>query len=216
MNHSRGEFLGLDLNLRLEREANQLAKELAGVFDAATVREQVFAAERALPEGKVDDFRHVFAWRYARDVLRSLARSRGLGDATKPQVLFVCVHNAGRSQMASAFASAMGGDRVEVLSAGSAPAQGVNPTAVDAMREVGIDLASSFPKPLKDELVRGSDVVITMGCGDTCPVFPGKQYEDWPVDDPSGRPIEEVRAIRDDIRERVRALLERLGVPTGD
>lgn len=121
-------------------------------------------------------------------------------------LIFVCVHNAGRSQMAAAFASAIGRERVEVRSAGSAPAAMVNPAVADAMREVGIEIAAT-PQRLTDEQVEASDVVITMGCGDACPVYPGKRYEDWTVDDPAGQSLDVVRHIRDDIRERVVRLL---------
>ena len=124
-----------------------------------------------------------------------------------PTVLFVCVHNAGRSQMAAGYLRALAGDRVEVLSAGSEPGDRINPVAVAAMAEEGIDIAGSTPKVLTTEAVQESDVVITMGCGDTCPIFPGKRYEDWDLDDPAGRPLEEVRPIRDEIKRRVEALV---------
>lgn len=125
-------------------------------------------------------------------------------------VLFVCVHNAGRSQMAAGYLRAMGGDAVEVLSAGSAPGESINAVAVAAMAEEGIDISGAIPTLLTTESVRESDVVITMGCGDACPVFPGKRYEDWVLDDPAGQGIENVREIRDEIRERVVALLAEL------
>jgi arsenate reductase (thioredoxin) len=125
----------------------------------------------------------------------------------RPTVLFVCVHNAGRSQMAAGYLRHLAGDRIEVLSAGSEPADGVNPVAVEAMREEGIDLSGEQPKVLTTDSVRASDVVITMGCGDACPFFPGKRYEDWVLDDPAGLPIERVRPIRDEIRRRVEALV---------
>ncbi|MEU4547618.1 arsenate reductase ArsC [Nonomuraea dietziae] len=128
----------------------------------------------------------------------------------KPSVLFVCVHNAGRSQMAAGWLSHLAGDRIEVRSAGSAPAEGVNPVAVEAMREVGIDIAGQKPKILTPESVQASDVVITMGCGDVCPIFPGKRYEDWKLDDPAGQGIEAVRPIRDEIRTRIERLVGQL------
>jgi arsenate reductase (thioredoxin) len=128
----------------------------------------------------------------------------------RPQVLFVCVHNAGRSQMAAGFLRELGGGRVEVRSAGSEPADRLNPVAVAAMAEVGIDIAREQPKILETAAVRDSDVVITMGCGDTCPIFPGKRYEDWDLEDPAGKDLETVRRIRDEIRERVRGLLAEL------
>jgi protein-tyrosine-phosphatase len=133
--------------------------------------------------------------------------------ADAPSVLFVCIHNAGRSQMAAGFASALGAGRVQVLSAGSEPADRINPTAVAAMAEVGIDIAGAQPRVLAVDDVRASDVVITMGCGDACPVFPGKRYEDWELTDPAGLPLDEVRPIRDDIEARVRALLAGLSEP---
>lgn len=128
----------------------------------------------------------------------------------KPSVLFVCVHNAGRSQMAAAFLNHLSAGEVEVRSAGSAPAAEVNPAAVQAMAEVGIDIAAEKPKILTDDAVRESDVVITMGCGDTCPFYPGKRYEDWVLDDPAGQGVEAVRPIRDEIRSRVQRLLDEL------
>ena len=128
----------------------------------------------------------------------------------KPTVLFVCVHNAGRSQMAAGFMRELGGDRVEVLSAGSAPKDSINPIAAAAMAELGIDITGQQPKILTTEAVQESDAVITMGCGDACPFYPGKRYEDWVLDDPAGQGIESVRVIRDEIKGRVEALLSEL------
>ncbi len=128
----------------------------------------------------------------------------------KPSVLFVCVHNAGRSQMAAGFLEHLGGDKVNVYSAGSAPKDSINPIAVEAMREKGIDISGRSPKILTTESVQASDVVITMGCGDACPFFPGKRYEDWVLDDPAGKSIDEVRSIRDEIENRVITLLKEL------
>jgi protein-tyrosine-phosphatase len=130
----------------------------------------------------------------------------------RPSVLFVCVHNAGRSQMAAAYLAHLSGGAVEVRSAGSAPGASVNPVAAAAMAEEGIDISAEQPKLLTTEAVRDSDVVVTMGCGDTCPIFPGKRYEDWELDDPAGQGIDVVRPIRDEIRQRVLALLGELGV----
>jgi arsenate reductase len=132
--------------------------------------------------------------------------------ADVPEVLYVCVHNAGRSQMAAVLTQRLGGDRVRVRSAGSAPGEHVHPVVVEAMREIGIDLGAEFPKLLTPDAVRAAGVVVTMGCGDACPVFPGKSYRDWKVDDPKGRSIEDVRRIRDEIRRRVESLLDELGV----
>lgn len=128
----------------------------------------------------------------------------------KPSVLFVCVHNAGRSQMAAAFLNHLSAGKIEVRSAGSAPANAVNPAAVAAMAELGIDMSAEIPKILTTEAVKESDVVITMGCGDTCPIFPGKRYEDWELEDPAGQGVEAVRPIRDDIRTRVETLIAEL------
>ncbi|WP_055490735.1 arsenate reductase ArsC [Streptomyces sp. TP-A0356] len=133
--------------------------------------------------------------------------------APRASVLFVCVHNAGRSQMGAAFLTHLGGDQVEVRSAGSAPADTVNPAVVEAMKEVGVDISAQTPKILTTEAVQASDVVITMGCGDTCPVFPGKRYLDWQLDDPAGQGVDAVRPIRDAIEQRVRGLLAELGIP---
>jgi arsenate reductase (thioredoxin) len=135
------------------------------------------------------------------------------GPTLRPSVLFVCVHNAGRSQMAAGFLSHLAGDTVEVRSAGSAPADHVNSAVVEAMDEVGIDLRAATPRGLTTQAVRGSDVVITMGCGDACPVYPGKKYLDWQLDDPAGRGVEAIRPIRDEIERRVRALIDEL-LPT--
>ncbi|PFG34458.1 arsenate reductase ArsC [Sanguibacter antarcticus] len=131
----------------------------------------------------------------------------------RPSVLFVCVHNAGRSQMAAGFLRDLSGGAVEVRSAGSVPADQINPTAVEAMLELGIDIRAESPKVLTPEAVQASDAVITMGCGDVCPVFPGKRYEDWSLEDPAGQGIESVRPIRDEIRRRIVVLLDELGVP---
>jgi protein-tyrosine-phosphatase len=132
----------------------------------------------------------------------------------KPSVLFVCIHNAGRSQMAAAYLSHLAGGRVEVRSAGSAPAESVNPSAVAAMLEEGIDMSAELPKILTDEAVRASDVVITMGCGDTCPIYPGKRYEDWLLEDPAGQGVDAVRPIRDEIRRRIEELIAQIAPAT--
>ena len=131
-------------------------------------------------------------------------------DESKATILFVCVHNAGRSQMAAGLMRKLGGERVAVRSAGSDPAEAINPAAVEAMAEVGIDLADAAPKLLERDAVEAADVVVTMGCGDTCPIFPGKRYEDWQLDDPAGKDLERVRRIRDEIEVRVAALLRSL------
>ena len=132
---------------------------------------------------------------------------------TKPSVLFVCIHNAGRSQMAAGYLRYLAGDRIEVRSAGSMPADQINPIAVEAMREEGIDITAEQPKVLTPEAVQASDVVITMGCGDACPYYPGKRYEDWKLDDPAGQGIDAVRPIRDDIKTRIQTLIDSLLTP---
>ncbi|HSG80562.1 MAG TPA: arsenate reductase ArsC [Acidimicrobiia bacterium] len=134
----------------------------------------------------------------------------------RPNVLFLCVHNAGRSQMARGFAHHLSGGAIDVFSGGSEPAGSINPVAVDAMAEIGIDIAAERPRRWTDDIVRSADVVITMGCGDTCPVFPGTRYEDWAVTDPHGADMDTVRAVRDDIEQRVRTLLAELGVTPVD
>jgi len=141
---------------------------------------------------------------------RCLSMLAGMTDSRIPTVLFVCVHNAGRSQMAAGYLQHLAGDRVQVLSAGSAPKDQINPVAIEAMAEEGIDIAHNVPKVLTTEAVQESDVVITMGCGDVCPVFPGKRYEDWELDDPAGLGLEAVRPIRDEIRRRIEVLVGEL------
>ncbi len=153
------------------------------------------------------------AERFARQRLKALARVEGKADDGLPTVLFLCVHNAGRSQMALGWFERLAGERAVAWSGGSEPGVEVNPVAVAAMAEVGIDISSEFPKPWTDEIVRAADVVVTMGCGDACPLFPGKRYEDWVLDDPAGEGIEHVREIRDEIGRRVRELLASLDVP---
>jgi arsenate reductase (thioredoxin) len=154
----------------------------------------------------------VLAERFARERLHALQRLEAT-TVQNPSVLFLCVHNAGRSQMAAGWLRALAGNAVDVFSGGSDPGSEVNAAAVKAMSEVGIDIANEFPKPWTDEVARAADVIVTMGCGDACPIFPGKRYEDWELTDPAGQPIETVREVRDDIELRVRGLLASLEVP---
>jgi arsenate reductase (thioredoxin) len=154
----------------------------------------------------------IFVERFAKDRLRALAKVEGKMISDKPSVMFLCVHNAGRSQMASGWLKHLSGDRVDVFSGGSEPASTVNPAAIEAMAEVGIDIRTEFPKPWTDEIIRAADVVITMGCGDACPVYPGKHYEDWVLDDPEGLGVEAVRQIRDEIRGRVEKLMAEMKI----
>jgi protein-tyrosine-phosphatase len=140
----------------------------------------------------------------------ALAQAQDLVAVDQPEVLFVCVHNAGRSQMASGLLKLRSNGRIHVRSAGSAPGDEINPAVIEAMEEVGVDMSDEFPKPLTDEFVRAADVVITMGCGDACPIYPGKRYEDWDLDDPAGQDVEAVRVIRDEIDQRVQQLMAEL------
>ena len=144
------------------------------------------------------------------EILKALAQLEGAMTKEQPEVLFVCVHNAGRSQMAAGLVKLRSQGRIHVRSAGSAPADEINPAVVQAMAEIGVDISEEFPKPLTDEFVRASDVVITMGCGDACPIYPGKRYEDWQLDDPAGQSLDAVRPIRDEIDRRVQDLLAEL------
>ena len=152
----------------------------------------------------------VLAYRITRERLKALGQAEGIISKEMPEVLFVCAHNAGRSQMAAGLVKLRSGGRIHVRSAGSAPGEVINPAVVEAMEELGVDLSEEFPKPLTDEVVRAADVVITMGCGDACPIFPGKRYEDWVLDDPAGQDIETVRRIRDELDTRVTALTSEL------
>jgi arsenate reductase len=152
----------------------------------------------------------VLAHRFARERLRALAQLEGLVVTEQPEVLFVCVHNAGRSQMAAGLVKLRSEGRVHVRSAGSAPGGEINPAVVEVMEEIGVGMGEEFPKPLTDEVVRAADVVITMGCGDACPIYPGKRYEDWELDDPAGQDVERVRRIRDEIDARVQRLISEL------
>ena len=168
--------------------------------------------DRLTESAHYTSFVPLLAERFARERLDAVARTQGLRVSDAPSVLFLCVQNAGRSQMAAGWLRHLAGDRVDVLSGGSTPGGTVNPTAVEAMAEVGVDIANEFPKPWTEETLGAADVVITMGCGDACPVIPGKRYLDWELDDPANRSVAEVRPIRDEIERRVRALMDELGV----
>jgi arsenate reductase len=187
-----------------------LSREFDGTFSPETVDRFVRESFESLKGSKVQSFIPLFTTRFARDRLRALAQVQGVIEKEVPEVLFVCVHNAGRSQMAAGLLQRAAEGRVHVRSAGSTPANEIHQGVLDAMAEVGVDLDQEFPKPLTDEVVRAADVVITMGCGDACPVYPGKRYLDWELPDPEGQPVEQVRLIRDEIDRRVRQLLEEL------
>lgn len=193
--------------------AARLKGEFSGTFSPETVERFVGESRQVLEErAQVTTWLPILIERFARDRLRALARVEGRSDETRPAVLFLCVHNAGRSQMAAGWLRHLAGDAVEVYSGGSEPASEVNRSAVEAMAEVGIDIRTEFPKPWAEEIVRAADVVVTMGCGDACPVYPGKRYEDWELADPAQQPIEVVRGIRDEIRQRVQVLMASLGL----
>jgi arsenate reductase len=184
-----------------------LAREFTGIFGSETIARFVQEALDRWPEANVTNHLQVLAHRFARERLRALGQARGAIAKDRPEVLFVCVHNAGRSQMAAALLERHAKGRLHVRSAGSTPAEEINPAVVEAMSEIGVDLSKEYPKPLTDEFVQASDVVITMGCGDACAIYPGKRYEDWELDDPAGKTLEQVRPIRDELDSRIRALL---------
>lgn len=195
----------------LRSAAARLAEEFAGIFGVETIERYIASSlDELLAHARVREFIPLFTERFARDRLWSLAKTEDRMATELPLVLFLCVENAGRSQMAAGWLAHLAGERVKVMSGGSSPGQTVNPLAVEAMRERGIDITQQFPKPWTDEVVRAADVVVTMGCGDACPVYPGKRYEDWVVADPASADLDAVRAIRDEIEGRVRGLLASL------
>jgi arsenate reductase len=194
----------------IDSVCERLAGEFADTFSPGTVSRYVNDTSGRWAEATVTTYLPVMIERFSRERLRALAKTEGKLVADTPEVLFVCVHNAGRSQMAAALLDHHAQGRVHVLSAGSEPADRVNPAVVAAMDEVGIDVAKEFPKPLTDEVIRAADVVITMGCGDACPIYPGTRYLDWELTDPAGKGVDEVRPIREEIDRRVRELLAEL------
>jgi protein-tyrosine-phosphatase len=191
----------------VRQAANALVEEFAGVFSRETIERYISESLDLLGDARINVFVPVLAHRFARERLRALGQYQGLITKEQPEVLFVCVQNAGRSQMAAGLVKLRSEGRIHVRSAGSQPADEINSAVVTAMEELGVDMNEEFPKPLTDEVVRAADVVITMGCGDACPIYPGKRYEDWTVDDPAGEDIETVRRIRDDIDGRVQKLI---------
>jgi protein-tyrosine-phosphatase len=201
----------------LRNAAVRLAWEFEGVFGAETVELFLTTSyDQFADRATVLTFLPLMAERFARQRLTALARVEGKATDGVPIVLFLCVHNAGRSQMALGWFGHLAGDRAVAWSGGSEPGTEVNPSAVAAMAEIGIDISQEFPKPWTDEIVQAADVVVTMGCGDACPLFPGKRYEDWELADPAGQSLEAVRPIRDEIGRRVRAMLHSLGVAPED
>lgn len=205
--------LSIDQQLALRSAATHLQREFDGVFGTETIDRFLHSSyDQFANHASIPNYLPLLAERFARQRLHALARVEGHHDG-RPIVLFLCVHNAGRSQMAMGFFQHLAGDRAIAWSGGTEPGTEVNPSAIAAMRERGIDITAEFPKPWTEEIVQAADVVITMGCGDSCPLYPGKRYLDWELDDPAGKSVDEVRPVRDEIERRVRRLLDELQVP---
>jgi len=208
------ETLADEQRLAVESASRTLVEEFGGTFGVETIERFLASSYDQLADrAGITTYLPLMAERFARQRLKALAKVEGHQDGGVPTVLFLCVHNAGRSQMALGWFNHLAGDRAIAWSGGSEPGVEVNPAAVEAMAEVGIDITEEYPKPWTDEIVRAVDVVITMGCGDACPVFPGTRYEDWRLEDPAGQGVDAVRQIRDEIEQRVRALLTELAGP---
>jgi arsenate reductase (thioredoxin) len=204
----------LDQRVALKHAATRLGRDFVGTFGVETIERFLHSSyDQFAGRATVANFLPLLAERFARQRLQALAKVEGRSHDGRPTVLFLCVHNAGRSQMAMGFFTHYAGDRAVAWSGGSEPGEQVNPAAIAAMKERGIDISREYPKPWTDEVVRAADVVITMGCGDACPVFPGKRYEEWTLNDPAGLEVPDVRAIRDEIERRILHLLGELGVP---
>jgi arsenate reductase (thioredoxin) len=196
----------------LHRAARDLRTDFRGIFGQETIESLLFGSfDELASTATVTRWLVIGAERFARQRLQALAHAETTAKDRKPAVLFLCVHNAGRSQMALGWFNRLAGDLAIAWSGGSEPVSGINPGVLAAMAEVGIDISREFSKPWTDEFVLAADVVITMGCGDACPLLPGKHYEDWELDDPADKTLEEIRPIRDEIRDRVTNLLEELG-----
>jgi protein-tyrosine-phosphatase len=210
------ENLTIEQNIALRSSARRLATEFEGAFGTETIeRFLVSSYDQFAGRATIAAYLPLMAERFARQRLQALARVEGKSVGGLPTVLFLCVHNAGRSQMALGWFNHLAGDRAVAWSGGSEPGAEVNPSAIAVMAEIGIDITDEFPKPWTDEIVRAADVVVTMGCGDACPLFPGKRYEDWELEDPAGQGVDAVRPIRDEIGRRVRELLASLDVAGG-
>lgn len=195
----------------LHRAAQRLAQHFSGMVNEETVERVVFESYAALARSAtVSTHLPTVAEKFARERLTALAQSRGLIAKPVPEILYVCVQNSGRSQMAAAITRHLGGDRVHVRSAGSQPAAGLLPGVVTVLQEAGIEVGDEFPKPLTDDVVRAADAVVTMGCGDACPLYPGKRYLDWKLDDPADLDLAGIRAVRDDVQRHVEQLLSEL------
>ncbi len=198
-------------NPALENAGTRLAEEFRGTYGRETIDRFLRTSyDQFVKNASVTTFLPLLAERFVRQRLQALARVEGHSADGRPVVLFMCVHNAGRSQMALGFLRHLAGDAAVGWSGGSEPGSEINPLAVQVMKERGIDIADEFPKPWTDETVQAADAVISMGCGDACPIFPGKRYEEWELEDPAGQNLESVRVIRDQIEERVRTLLVEL------
>jgi len=205
--------LSIDQRLALKTAATRLDTEFADAFAPETIEGFLHSSyQHFASRASIRRFIPLLAERFARQQLIALARVEGKHHDGKPTVLFLCTHNAGRSQIAAAFFTKLAGESAVAWSGGSDPSAAVNPAVVQAMSERGIDLTHEYPKPFTDEIVQAADVVITMGCGDECPMFPGRRYEEWGLDDPAGKDVEGVRPIRDEIEHRVRNLLAELDV----
>jgi len=205
--------LNTETGLLVKQAAARVQERFAGTFSAETIERFIDdSRERLEARATVTSWLPILIERFATDRLRALAHVEGKATREAPVVVFLCVHNAGRSQMAAGWTRHLAGRRVEVFSGGSDPANEVNPAAVAAMAAAGVDISTEHPQPWTDEIVRAADVVVTMGCGDACPLFPGVKYEDWELADPAGLAVTDVLPIRDDIRRRVEDLLGRLGV----
>jgi protein-tyrosine-phosphatase len=205
--------LSVDQQLALKTAATRLERDFGDSFGVETIERFLHSSyDQFAGRATVPNFLPLLAERFARQRLHALARVEGKISDGKPTVLFLCTHNAGRSQMALGFFTHFAGDDAVAWSGGSEPGDRINPSAVAAMAEVGIDITGEFPKPWTDEIVQAADVVVTMGCGDACPIFPGKRYENWDLPDPEGQDVTAVRPIRDDLEERVRRLLAELHV----
>jgi arsenate reductase len=194
----------------VERAAEALQEEFRGIFSVETIARYIADSTDRLGESKINVFVPVLAHRFARERLMALGQSQGVIAKAMPEVLFVCVHNSGRSQMAAGLVKLRSKGLIHVRSAGSDPGEQINPAVVEAMSELGVDMSQEFPKPLTDEVVAAADAVITMGCGDACPIYPGKKYEDWELDDPAGQDIATVRRIRDELDAHVQRLVSEL------
>ncbi|GAA2339470.1 arsenate reductase ArsC [Dactylosporangium salmoneum] len=205
--------LSVDQQLALRTAAQRLAREFDGTYGAETIERFLHTSyEQFASLSSVPNFLPLLAERFARQRLHALARVEGHHHDGKPVVLFLCTHNAGRSQMALGFFTHLAGDHAVAWSGGSEPGREINPAAVTVMAERGIDITDEYPKPWTDEIVRAATVVVTMGCGDACPVFPGTRYENWNVDDPAGLDVTAIRPIRDELERRVRLLLDQLAI----